>query len=333
MHPVIDLIQQRVEAGSKPGRRRDGQKLGLAIEGGGMRGLVTSGMGTAIEELGLLDAFDVVFGTSAGAFNGAYLVARQANYGGTIYYQDINNHKFIDLRRFFIPGKPVMSLDFLVNEVATHHKVLCCQAIIDSAIPLVILASSVRHLRPVHLRSFNTPAEIYQALLATARMPVIAGRPLPVGDDLLYDGGVFESIPFPSALKEGCTHLLVFLSRPTGVTISDPNLLSNGLSKFLLRRFPGIYDALEERRTSYPEAIAFLDEKTKSCDGPPYIFAVSPPPSAHEVPRLEKNRQKLVEGAIVGFRSVYRLFCDKPIRVHEVLHAFSPDGVNLAKTP
>jgi hypothetical protein len=42
-HPVLELLRQRVREGSVPGRRSDGFKLGLVVEGGGMRGIVTGG--------------------------------------------------------------------------------------------------------------------------------------------------------------------------------------------------------------------------------------------------------------------------------------------------
>jgi len=40
-HPVLQLIQQRLQDGSSPGQRQDNFKLGLVVEGGGMRGIVT----------------------------------------------------------------------------------------------------------------------------------------------------------------------------------------------------------------------------------------------------------------------------------------------------
>jgi len=40
-HPVLDLLKQRLAEGSRPGHRTDGLKLGLVVEGGGMRGIVT----------------------------------------------------------------------------------------------------------------------------------------------------------------------------------------------------------------------------------------------------------------------------------------------------
>lgn len=44
-----------------------------------MRGVVSAAMAGAIEELGLTDCFDLVVGTSAGALNGAALLAGVAN--------------------------------------------------------------------------------------------------------------------------------------------------------------------------------------------------------------------------------------------------------------
>lgn len=52
-------------------------KVGLAIEGGGMRGCVSAGMIAAVSTLGLMDTFDAVYGSSAGSLVGAYAIAGQ----------------------------------------------------------------------------------------------------------------------------------------------------------------------------------------------------------------------------------------------------------------
>ena len=89
-HPVLSIVRERVETKSKPGRRLsqsrssspaaaavDVPHLALVIEGGGMRGAVSAGMAAALSTLDLLDAFDSIHGSSAGAIVGAYLVSRQ----------------------------------------------------------------------------------------------------------------------------------------------------------------------------------------------------------------------------------------------------------------
>ena len=78
-HPVLSLMKERAITNSTPGDRlpSDNSHLALAIEGGGMRGAVSAGMAAALSTLDLLDTFDSVHGSSAGAIIGAYLVSRQ----------------------------------------------------------------------------------------------------------------------------------------------------------------------------------------------------------------------------------------------------------------
>lgn len=78
-HEVVQLLANRFRSGSTPGNRAKGDmaRIALCLEGGGMRGAVTAGMAAAIACLGLTDAFDAIYGSSAGSVIGAYLVSRQ----------------------------------------------------------------------------------------------------------------------------------------------------------------------------------------------------------------------------------------------------------------
>jgi len=78
-HSVMRLIAERMRTNSTPGNRApdDTAHLSLAIEGGGMRGAVSAGMAAAIASLGLSDAFDSIYGSSAGCIVGAYMISRQ----------------------------------------------------------------------------------------------------------------------------------------------------------------------------------------------------------------------------------------------------------------
>ena len=78
-HPVLSLLQERARTNSTPANRlpSDDSHLALVIEGGGMRGAVSAGMAAALSTLDLLDTFDSVHGSSAGAIIGAYIVSRQ----------------------------------------------------------------------------------------------------------------------------------------------------------------------------------------------------------------------------------------------------------------
>jgi len=62
-------------SGSRPGHRTDPYKLGLVVQGGGMRGVVSAGALTVLHFLGLRRVFDATYGSSAGAMNLTYFLA------------------------------------------------------------------------------------------------------------------------------------------------------------------------------------------------------------------------------------------------------------------
>jgi hypothetical protein len=74
-HPALQLLRQRALSRSTPAARKDPFKLGLVVEGGGMRGCVSGGGLQALSDLGLRDAFDAVYGSSAGAINSTYFLS------------------------------------------------------------------------------------------------------------------------------------------------------------------------------------------------------------------------------------------------------------------
>src|SRR5262245_63389278 len=92
---TISLLKERAQCVKEDREFRDGRKAGLIVEGGAMRGVISCAALMALEDLGMTKVFDEVYGASAGALNAAYFLAGQAAYATTIYYQKINNTRFI----------------------------------------------------------------------------------------------------------------------------------------------------------------------------------------------------------------------------------------------
>ena len=93
VHPVVYIVLQRWKEGSLPGERHmlDKNKVALCIEGGGMRGCIAAGASAALHFLGLSNAVDIVYGSSAGSMVGAYFVSRQLA-GTQIYSGRVQTH-------------------------------------------------------------------------------------------------------------------------------------------------------------------------------------------------------------------------------------------------
>jgi len=326
MHPVIQVVMERARKRSLPGHRDDGFKVGLAIEGGSMRGVVSAGMVTALHALGLTQTFDTVYGTSAGAINGAYFLSGQPSYGTTIYYENINNNNFIDLRRLF-SSRPIASLEYIFEDVMVRQKILDWKAVIESPVPLKAIASSVTLRKSVVLSDFGDRNDLFTALKASSRMPGITGPPVAFRGDTFFDGSVYESVPYIAAKYDGCTHVLALLTRPANCRLSksrwvDANLIGPWVRKYSREMYPDI----AQQRTAY---LAHLDELrcgTENPDSPPFLYAVRCREGCGVVGRLEKQRERLVAGAKRGMEAVLEVFSGRRFSVLEHLSPFDEFG-------
>jgi len=228
-HQTLGLVKDRALSGSKPGARSDSFKLGLVVEGGGMRGCVSGGALQALADLGLRECFDSVYGASAGALNATYFLSGQRD-GVDIYHDYIANEKFIDLKRLSIWSKdstsPALDLSFLIDHVMEKEHPLDWDAVLNSPIPLKVVASSLDKLRSVVLEAFTDKQDLITCLKASANVPEVAGRPIEHRGQLLVDAAVFEPVPFRSAIADGCTHVLVLCNRskPTKKSFFDTHM-------------------------------------------------------------------------------------------------------------
>ena len=64
------------------------------------------------------------------------------------------------------------------------------------------------------LEGFHDTEDLITCLRASANVPGIAGAPVNHRGHSLVDAAIFEPIPFPMAIRDGCTHVLVLCSRP-----------------------------------------------------------------------------------------------------------------------
>ena len=303
---VRDIVLGRAAAGSRPGARRDAHHVALCIEGGAMRGVASAGMVAAIEQLGLLPAFDAVYGSSGGALNGAYLLAGQAAIGTTIYYENINNEKFISFARTFT-SRPIVDIDFLVWHVMQHEKPLDTAAVVASAIPLYIVSSSVdTGERTVALA--HDAGHLLRLLRAGATMPVMGGPPAEVDGGRYWDALLTEPVPVPVADTPPVTHVVALLTRCPGAP--GPSL-SWFERMYVLPRIASYSPALaaryRNRAHEYADLIRHIDQGVTPNGRP--VLGVKPRGPAMD--KLERRRDRLMDGAAQGFAAVSSAFGDE----------------------
>jgi len=301
---VRDLVLQRAASGSRPGRRADSYRLALCIEGGAMRGVVSAGMVIGLERLGLLDVFDDVYGSSAGALNGAYFVGGKAVLGTSIYSEEINNRRFISPWR--MAWRPAVDIDFLVDRVLRVSKPLPIARILASPIALHVIVTDVATARPRSISSWRDGESLLRTLRGGATMPVLAGPPFEVDGMRLWDPAFFEeSVPVAPADAEGATHILVLLTRPAGIRRPKLSPFERFYVVPAIRRVsPALAEAYAKRDAAYERVMNQIESGRTA--GGAHILALRP--GGPRVSKLERDRQRLVAAAQDGIRAIEDVF-------------------------
>ncbi|MCW2141023.1 Patatin-like phospholipase [Actinoplanes cyaneus] len=290
-----------------PGNRSDGFRVVLAVEGGGLRGIISAAMLSALEDIGLTNAFDAVYSCSSGAVNAAYFLTGDTWYPISIYYDDLASKRFLDFRRA-LRGQPIMDLSFALDEVVALTKPLDFAGVRASSIPLHIMVTDVDQLQTRLIYPFPSDEDLLNALRASMWLPLaVPGAPRFHGYRAI-DGGVLTAHPFMVARglrDEAPTHILSLSTRPMGSMRPGVSWLNQYVGRHLDRVRPGLGTSHLRSITAYKAARRAIEPERMNPRTEPYILDLAPLPHRPELVRHEMNKWLLIEGARDGYEVAY----------------------------
>ena len=291
-HPLIELMLARHQAGSQRGAREDDAVIALAIEGGGSCGVISAGMCLVLEQTGLIDAVDMIYGTSSGALNGSFTASGQAALG-TTNYLDVASTQFANPLRV-LTGRAVIDFDFLFDELIGTRKPYDADKLAAGPAFYAIcvdLDSSALQI----LGDFRDVHELAAAVRASCSLPLLADAQAAFRGRTVADGGLIQSIPYSAALTGGATHVLVLRSHTAGHRqVQYPRALIELARRVahpsvapLMRDRPDIYNA----EAGHLETIGF---------GDPRLFQIAPSDAMPRVNPLEISGNAIRVGLASG---------------------------------
>jgi NTE family protein len=198
-------------------------RIGLALGGGGARGLGHIAMLEAFDELGVRPS--VIAGASIGAIYGAA-------YASGISGRDLREHtRFILSRRFGLARNlftaTAQPFHRLVSVLGARSAILDAAAVLDLILPagvardfsdcgtpLKIVASDFYDQEPIVF----TEGPLRPAIAASMALPVIF-QPVVVGGRVFIDGGLTNPLPFDLLMGEADIVVAVDVS---GAPVADP---------------------------------------------------------------------------------------------------------------
>ncbi|TVX86802.1 patatin-like phospholipase family protein [Paenibacillus agilis] len=263
-------------------------KTALVVEGGGMRGIFSTGVLDAFIQHSF-NPFDICIGVSAGANNTAVYLGQMYKRNYKVITDYSIRPDFINWKKF-MRGGHLMDLDWLwdttTRELPVHRELL-----FNGHSQFLIGVTEVETGKPVYLEPNTNNLE--QMLKASSAIPVLYRGFVEVDGIPYVDGGVTDSIPVLEAYRRGASTIMVIRSRPHAFTMRSSKV--NYPTRWVLRRYPRLVDALDNRANKYQEAIDFMRNPLEDVR----IIEVNPP-AEFKTERLTRDIEVLNRDYMLG---------------------------------
>jgi predicted patatin/cPLA2 family phospholipase len=320
---TIDLLKERADCWRRGSRFLDGRKVALIVEGGAMRGVISCAALMGLEDLGMTHVFDEVYGASAGAVNAGYFLAGQAAYATSIYYQKINNTRFI--RRLW--HRKIVDIDDLFETIIARERPLHVDKVIASRSRLFITIADACTGEAFLADAQSSSTPLLTLLKASAAIPLFYnGHVVIEGRDCL-DGALINPLPVLDAIESGCTDLLVLLTRPGSYRDGIPTRLEQRLFEMRCARGNGqlmkAYCATHARENAVRDIVLGRQPVPDGIN----IATLCPEEKDPRVERMTRSTEVLKAAAIASVKRTLRAFGRSVDEVVEVLRPYSAQEV------
>ncbi|MBF1206928.1 MAG: patatin-like phospholipase family protein, partial [Fusobacterium periodonticum] len=256
-------------------------KIGLVLEGGGMRGLFSAGVLDALLELKELSVNGIV-GVSSGALFGVNYVSKQKERAVRYNKKYADDKRYMGLHSWITTGNAV-NKDFAFYELPYKLDVFDNETFKKAETDFYVVMTNVESGKPEYVLIEDAFAQM-EYLRATSALP-FASKIIEINGKKYLDGGISDSIPIDFCESLGYDKIIAVLTRPEG-TYKEDKL--GFLYKLVYRKYPNLVNSLLNMATDYEKVLA----KIKDLENKGKIFVVRPP-EVLKIGRLEKNRDKI----------------------------------------
>ena len=263
---------------------------GLVLEGGGMRGVFTSGVLDAFMKHEVY--FPYVVAVSAGACNGLSYMSQQPRRARWSNIDMLQKYDYISLRSLIVNGSifdPEILYERFPNEIVpfdydTYER---NPAVFEA------VTTNCKTGRAMYLSEKHDHRRLTQIVKASSSLPFVAHITTVDGIPML-DGGIVDSIPIVRAIDTGHQENVVVLTRNRGYRSSEPDIK---IPKFIYGNYPRLRVALSHRTEEYNKQLDLIERMEDWGE-----IIVIRPERPLEVGRICEDVEKLERLYEEGFR-------------------------------
>lgn len=225
---------------------------GLVLEGGGMRGVFTSGVLDAFMKHEVY--FPYVVAVSAGACNGLSYMSHQPRRARWSNIDMLQKYDYISLKSLIVNGS-IFDPELIYERFPNEFFPFDYDAYEKNPATFEVVTTNCCTGRAMYLTERHDHRRLTQLIRATSSLPFVAHITQVDGIPML-DGGIVDSIPILRSIDTGHQENVVVMTRNRGYRSSEPDIK---IPKFLYGEYPRLRVALSRRTAAYNEQLDLVE--------------------------------------------------------------------------
>lgn len=268
------------------------RNTGLVLEGGGMRGVFTSGVLDAFMKHGVY--FRHVVAVSAGACNGMSYVSRQPRRARLSNIDFLTQYGYIGWRHLLRQGC-IFDQELLYDKFPNEYIPFDFDTYFQRSATFEMVTTNCLTGQAEYLTESNDRQRSLDIVRASSSLPYVSKIVMVDGIPML-DGGIVDSIPVMRAIETGHPQNVVILTRNKGYRSKERD---RKIPPFVYKKYPRLRVALSRRVAAYNEQLELVERLEKLGK----VVCIRPQ-RPMEVGRMEKDIGRLErlyqEGFMLG---------------------------------
>ncbi len=273
------------------------RKTALVLEGGGMRGVFTSGVLDAFMKHDL--TFPYIVAVSAGACNGMSYVSHQPRRARISNIDYLARYKYIGLRHLVTQGC-IFDRELLYDKFPNQYLPFDFDTFFSSPMTFEMVTTNCLTGQPMYLSERHDRQRALDIVRASSSLPFVS-KIVDVDGIPMLDGGIVDSIPLQHAIDMGHPSNVLVLTRNRGYRDTGKDMK---IPRFIYRKYPRLRVVLSRRLAAYNAQLEYVERM----EDEGRVICIRPE-RPMEVDRIEKDIAKLERLYEEGFALGER-FCE-----------------------
>lgn len=228
------------------------RNTGLVLEGGGMRGVFTSGVLDAFMKHGVY--FRYVVAVSAGACNGMSYISRQPRRARLSNIDFLTQYGYIGWRHLLRQGC-IFDQELLYDKFPNEYLPFDFDTFFQWSATFEMVTTNCLTGQAEYLTESNDRQRSLDIVRASSSLPYVSKIVMVDGIPML-DGGIVDSIPVMRSMETGHPQNVVILTRNKGYRSKERD---RKIPPFVYKKYPRLRVALSHRVAAYNEQLELVE--------------------------------------------------------------------------